>query len=481
MKRFFLHVPAVIAGLLIGWLISSRIGQPDPSAPSKARVAEGAAEKEKGWPSSPGSLAAFKKLVDARTPPPVAPPNQLAVVMRLGEISKANGHSPVRAALESEVLRSVLPTDMASGNFLLNVNPEGSPGAAQLLERWTKKYPVYALAETGRQLSQARKTEQETSVLRRHIFREWLRNDPQGALKAATDSYSAYTRGLNVQALMSEWSRLDPLAAAAALTKLPEGGPGFERKDFAETLFRGWSASDHAAARAWVESQPDPVLRESLTVLDAELSAPTPAAKVDVLLAAKQRDAGRIADAFTGWFTADPAAAASKLSAIPPGDIFWTKDAAAITERWALDAPGGTSPGDLLKPFDSIPAGPERDAILKGLAGYGAVKDIPFAVRVVEEMGEGPARSEAMTGLTERWMSRDPLALSEWLNTLPPGESRHAAVSRFAGLLVKSDPEAAARWAETLPDNFPGKENLVRRIAEKTALDGPGKAPASKP
>jgi hypothetical protein len=263
MKRALFHVPAVVAGLLLGWLLSGWMGPAAKEEPAKARSAR-VAERERGWPSSPGNLAAFEKLVNARHAVPAVPSDQLGAVMRMSAIYKENARTPVRAALESEVFRNALPDDKPSGNFLLDVSPEGSPGAAQLVARWTKKRPVYALAEVGRQLSQARKTEEETSVMRRHIFRAWLQNDPQGALKAATDSYSILTRGLNTQALMSEWSRLDPAAAAAALTNLPEGGPGFERKDFAAILYRNWSVSDPAAARAWAQSQVDRSLREAL-------------------------------------------------------------------------------------------------------------------------------------------------------------------------------------------------------------------------
>lgn len=262
MKRVLFHVPAVIAGLLIGWLLSSWRGPSSAPVPPKAQSAK-VAEREKGWPSSPGNLTAFEKLVNSRHALPEVPPDELGIGLRMGDILKANAHTPVRAALESEVFRNALSAERP-WIFLVDANPDRSPGAARLVARWTKKNPIGALAEVGRELSQARKTEEETSVMRRHIFREWLQNDPQGALKAATDSYSILTRGLNTQALMSEWSRLDPAAAAAALTNLPEGGPGFERKDFAAILYRNWSASDPVAAQAWAQSQSDPALREAL-------------------------------------------------------------------------------------------------------------------------------------------------------------------------------------------------------------------------
>lgn len=393
--------------------------------------------------------------------------------MKLTGISERFPASPVRAGLEAEVFRSVLPAERVTGNFFTDWMPEGSPGAVELMGRLARIKPALALAETDRLLMRDRKNQEEAEGMRRRVFREWLRNDPRVALSEAVSNAvgqnlnrSDYLRSLNLQALMTEWSRLDPAAAAAALRTLPKGEPGIDRRDLAQTLFRGWYERDPAAALAWAQTEADPAWRETLTTLNEELTANDPAAKTAALLAAPERDGNRLAIAFSDWLAADAPAALAKLSAIPPEDAFWTRDAARVSAWWAINARSGMTPEQLVETINSIPEGAPREAILQGLADYGAGNDIPFAVRIIDEMSEGQARAEAMSNLTEQWMRKDPAALSEWLAAQPERDSRHGAASRFAQLLAKSDPEAAARWTDTLPDDYWQKEETARTVRE---------------
>ena len=477
MKRFLLHLPAIAVGLLAGWLISTRIG-PRESAPPPATAA--AIARPVLTAAGPGD---FARLLEARDPRPA--PDVAQKLLLFGD-SRKNAHSPFRAGLESEILRSIYPLDKVTGNEFLDVRPEGSPGAEELLGRVARVRPVYALAEVGRLLSQGRKTAQEAAVLRRRVFREWLRTDPKSALAEATSNaisqntaISGISRGQNILALMEEWSRLNPAAASVALSTLPESGPGYARKDFAGTLFRGWHETDPAAARQWAQTQGDPALRESLKTLADELAATDPAAKAAVLLAAPQRDGNSLATALGSWLTGDPSAALAKITAIPADDKFWAQDAANAAQRWAMDARQDMAPEQFLATLSSVPAGPQREAMLKGLAGYGASNDIPFAVRMVAEMGEGRARDEAVGMLTELWMRKDPVKTSEWLATLPAdADSRNSGVARFAECLAPDDPERAAVWAATLPDSYWQKPGVVKTVLEKWRAKDPAAAEA---
>ena len=478
MKRLFLHLPAIVIGLLAGWLISTRIS-PRETAPPTAAAAVVIAK-----PVLPAANAAdFAKLVEARAPRPA--PEAAQKLLLFGD-SRKLAHSPFRAGLESEILRSIYPTDQVGENELLDVSPEGSPGAEEMLGRVARVRPAYALAVVGRLLSQGRKSAQEAAALRRRVFREWLRSDPKAALAEATSNgvsqnlaISGNTRGQHIQALMEEWSRLDPAAASAALATLPESGAGYTRKDFAEILFNGWHEKDPAAARQWAQSQTDPALRESLKTLADELTATDPAAKAAVLLAAPQRDANNLASALGEWLTGDPSAALAKISTIPANDKFWANDAADAAQRWAMNTQDGMTPDQFLETIRTVPAGPQREAFLKGLAGYGSSNDIPFAVRMVAEMGEGRPRDEATGMLTELWMRKDPVKTSEWLATLPADSaSRHNGVARFAENLAPDDPERAAVWADSLPDSYWQKEGVVKTVLEKWRAKDPAAAEA---
>ena len=315
--------------------------------------------------------------------------------------------------------------------------------------------------------------------IRRGVFREWLKIDAKAVLAYVNAKASVWSRGSDLSTLMQEWSSIAAAAAAGALKKLPESGSAFAGKGHAEAVMRGWYAKDPAAANRWAQTLDDPALRESLNTLAAELAATDPAAKAAVLLAAPQRDGHGLATALGEWLTGDPTAALTKLSALPAGDKFWANHAADTAQRWAMSSRNGTTPEQFLESISAVPAGAQREAMIKGLASYGASNDIPFAVRMVAEMGEGRARDEAIGMLTELWMRKDPVKTSEWLATLPADSgSRHSGVARFAESLAADDPERAAVWAATLPDSFWQKEGVMKTVLEKWRAKDPAAAEA---
>jgi hypothetical protein len=474
MKRLRLYLPALAAGLLAGWLLSLLLR---PARPAEKAAPLPAGSASAAAPAPLKGNAAFRALVDQRAPHPDAAE---ASKLLLFWDSRALRHSPVRAGLEAEVLRHILPVEQVTGNEFLDVRPEGTPGEDQLMARLAQKNPRYALAEVGRMLSGGRKTQSDADSLRRTIFREWLKSDPRAALAAALKEESALQRGQVLTALMSEWSALDPAAAAAALPSLPDIGGAYGRKSYAEILLGAWHERDPAAAQAWAKSQSDPALRESLASLAAELAASSPAAKTALLLDTPQRDLSRLTESFSEWLSAEPDAAVAKLAAIPAGDKFWEHEAGTVASRWAMHARMTESTEDLQKVLESMPAGPQRDAVLEGFVNYGASNDIPFAQQMLAQMGEGRPRNEAAGMLTELWMRKDPVALSDWLASQPQTDSRHHAVTRFAQLLSKSDPERAAHWVDTVPDGFAFKDSTVQTIQEAWQASDPAAAAAWK-
>jgi hypothetical protein len=168
-----------------------------------------------------------------------------------------------------------------------------------------------------------------------------------------------------------------------------------------------------------------------------------------------------------------------KLASIPANDKFWQSHAADVAEWWAINSHGETVPEKFLETISTVPAGAQREALLGGLAHYGASNNIPFAQRMISEMTEGRDRDQAVSGLTELWMRKDPVKTSEWLTQLPPGsDSRNAGVARFAEGLAPDDPERAAQWAATIPDNYWQKAGVMKTVMEKWRAKDPAAAEA---
>jgi hypothetical protein len=480
MKRILLFLPAILSGLAAGFLLQTVLKHGPPAAADQQN--QGTPEPGSGVASSM-PLSRLEDLVEARLPLPVMPSDPREVQLRLMELSQP-GRSPVRSALAVEVFESILPVDGVPDALFLN--GAGSPRGVQAVARLAREKPRKALINVNAHANWNRLAPDQAHTLRRQVFHEWLRHDPEAALAEMTgrsagavpdpDTISVLERGANLRAFVEAWAALNPAAAGAALGSLPESGPGATRSDLAAILFQEWHQSDAVAAWQWAEQQ-DKKVMENLASLAEELGAPDPAARTGLLLNAPVRDSSRLVPAFADWMNADPQAAVAKMASIRPEDEFWQHQASSVVQRWATAASLTSSPENVaVEALENFPSGLPREAFLKGLVEFGASNDLPFAVRMVAEMAEGRPRTEAMGSLTELWMRKDPAALSEWLNHQPASESRHAAVSRFAALLALSDPGAAAQWAASLPDGYPEKAKVLQTVREAMP-DPPTAAP----
>lgn len=482
MKRILSFLPAAAAGLLAGWLLSKLL----VSSSSAAVSAPGASPLRSAAPATPPSNAAgreaWQKLMDARGLPAIAQDQTLPPGLAGGD--KTLSRSAARRELEIELARSALSADGINATSLAFPFRGGDAGFAETCARLAKTMPGRALSQVEMVADTfADRISQDTiDRARRLIFREWLKKDPQAALDAARKSGwgQSMTRQLHRLALvMDEWAKLDPASAAAALTDLPKEGPDFERKRLNESVLSAWYRQDPAAARNWAANTADPAHRDSLLSMADELAATTPAAKTAALLTNPQPDHFTLVNTFGEWLSTEPAAAMQKMMSIPPKDKFWQNNAADVAEWWAINSRGETSPEKFLENISTVPPGPQREAILRGLADYGASNDIPFAKRMISEMTEGRERAQAVSGLTELWMRKDPVKTSEWLTSLPPdSDSRNSGVARFAEGLAPDDPERAAQWAATMPDNFWQKAGVMKTVMEKWRAKDPAAAAA---
>lgn len=459
MKRTLFLLPAIVAGLLAGWLATRWMRPTERSRPAPAfRSAPDAG-------SAPDASPTLSQLADDRLPAPEMPADPVQVQLKLHELSAA-GRSPVRSALQAEVFRRAMTVGAVPPDLFLA--DENAPGALESIARLARSDPKKALAVIDGSAAWKQMSASHAEALRRRVFREWLKADPQAAFDGATDrtmawSSSALTQAAVLRALFEEWAALDPAAASGQLAKLPASSPRPSRDELTDLLFARWHAADPAAASEWASTLPAEAARR-LATMAAELSASSAAEKATVLLAtaAPDRSDASLVRACADWLQADPAAAAAALTNLTETDPFWQHSAASVAQHWAtLQSVGtGATPPDAAW-LEQVPAGPKRDAFAQGLVAYGASNDIPFACEIVAHMEENRSRTQAMSTLAELWMRQDPMALSEWLARQPASPSRHAAVARFAELLVPTDPDAARRWAETLPPDSEQRAGIL--------------------
>ena len=461
MKRFLFVLPAVVAGLLAGWGVSRIVPRVKPAPVPAPPVRQGVES-----PRAPAPP--LEALAEARFPAPSVPDDPVQSKLKLMELSQP-GRSPVRSALQVEVFRSILNPERALSDCFLA--DENATGALESMARLARSDPRQALLLVNESAAWKNISASHADALRRRIFREWVRTDARAALEsvvggngAAASSLSALEKGQNLRALVEEWAAADPVAASKALSGLPNAGPGGSRPDFAELIFAKWMEKDADAAKAWAGTV-DAETKRKLDAIAAGMAAKGPAEKIEAMLASPQDRSGfKMVSTFADWLQSDPSGALARMVALPEKDEFWENSASNVAQHWATVQSLGGKVEEKLAWLDEVPSGPKREAFLKGLVDFGASNDIPFACRTVEQMSEGRLKENAMSGLAELWMRRDPMALSEWLLKQPATPSRHSAVSRFAELLAQSDRDAAKRWADTLPNDFWQKEGVLKAI-----------------
>ena len=109
----------------------------------------------------------------------------------------------------------------------------------------------------------------------RELVHHWASENPAAAaegLPRLAHTSPSETHAELASAIAMEWAQTDPRAAAAYVaTRMAEGRA---RSDAARTVALRWAFLDPEAARGWIETFPDPRMRDELLALAALRAAP---------------------------------------------------------------------------------------------------------------------------------------------------------------------------------------------------------------
>ncbi len=255
------------------------------------------------------------------------------------------------------------------------------------------------------------------------------------------------------------WPRWGEVDGPAALKNLDEtiGMEGY-RPSVAEKILRGWSKTNPAAARAWVEanaSSPlfDGALRGYLDGLGrTNLEKATQDAlslgkgrlltgAMEVLAeqALQQRQMGGLLD----WWRSlpeDPSADGARYAATSAIYTRMQRGDDSRTQQWLTE----------------LAATPYRnDGVIQQFVTKLGEKDPAAAVQWAAQLAPTPGDGRfvgigtAVPGLAQR----DPRALESWLNQLPPSSLRDQAVAAYTVHLERAAGEStAAQWRAQIQD-----------------------------
>lgn len=212
------------------------------------------------------------------------------------------------------------------------------------------------------------------------------------ALHAEADNEAAfgwYSR------LIRRWAAQDPRAAAAWVAGMPAGSA---REDACEGIAIAWAGTDLSAAITWAgQLGPGDEQQQVLLTIAYEATRPAPATALAIAEALERTPArdDLMVHAVMQWAVLNP------------------KDAAA----WA----GRTSDGAL------------RERILATVATVWADRDPAQAANLaLDSLAPGRPRDDAVIGIVQRWLQRDPAAVTAWVSRFPDGPLRLTAINTIA-------------------------------------------------
>jgi len=91
---------------------------------------------------------------------------------------------------------------------------------------------------------------------------------------------------------------------------------------------------------------------------------------------------------------------------------------------------------------------------------------------------DSSVQTSATTKVAANWIQQDPLAASQWINTLPDGTARDGAVQQLIKIEGNNDPQTAFAWASSVSDDA-DRTSALRGITQVWAKQDPASATAA--
>ena len=237
-------------------------------------------------------------------------------------------------------------------------------------------------------------------------------------------------RDSTAAALAASWARDEPLKAAEWAMKLAKpDAPENTANQAAHFAFLRWIHVDRAAALAWLRSQPESPLRNSIGTNAASFVAE--AGDLDAAVELCHPSTSKVDQSATAhlvqiYVERDPDAAAAWLATVPN----------AINNATASKLFSSWYPND------------------------------PMAVgRWVENLPAGKGRDEALNALVQKLSWESPSVAAEWTETIADSNLRQQAAGFTFQSMRRDDPERAREWLLNLRGVEPQwKERMARQL-----------------
>src|ERR1043166_8061018 len=262
-----------------------------------------------------------------------------------------------------------------------------------------------------------------------------------GSLQKDADSSS---QDQILEELVDKLTSTNPAVALEYLKNQNAFGPG---RDLSIRLARGWAGQDAKSAADWVTENLAGTVREeaingvAIVWANQDLAGATAWA---TQLAEDDRESGLLSVAYEAARTHPMAALslAADLSAGPPRDDLVIHAAM----QWALQ--DATGAADWAK---QITEQGLRDKVLAAVAAqWGEADPGAAATLATKWVAPGKPQDDAVVGIVERWVQKQPTDAAAWVTAFPDGLLRDTAMENVVKLWADQDVEKAGTWLRSL-------------------------------
>ena len=247
--------------------------------------------------------------------------------------------------------------------------------------------------------------------------------------------------------LLRRWAANDPRAAADWVSRLP---PGTQRQEAIDDVAIVWAGQSITEATRWVQQLPQgPERNRGLisVAYEAARTDPLEALTLGVALPPGPARDDLLIHSASQWASRAPEAAAEWAKQITDATLRELVLAEIATAWGARDPAAAASLA-----VNSLPPGREQDDAVVGIVQRWVQKEPEKAAAWVVLFPDGALRAAALEELVRLWADQDSAQVAGWLNRLSPGASRDLAVEVYVTKLAPLSPASAAHWAEDIGD-----------------------------
>jgi hypothetical protein len=274
---------------------------------------------------------------------------------------------------------------------------------------------------------------------------------------------SAFSKELSVR-LLARWVDSDPRAAAQwAVRRTTSEG----QEEFLGAVATAWARKNLGDAIVWAHELPEDQRNGAIlkVAYQAVVDSPLKALELARDLPPTENRDELVSHITSNWASKDPKEAAKWASQI--GDqSFRERVLAGIATTWGETDPilaAGLA-------LSSLSPGRQQNDAVMGIVQRWVQKEPAAAAGWVAKFPEGELRQSAAEELVKLWADQNATEASDWLSEMAAGPTKDRAVTAYVGKIAIQQPQTAADWAGKIADET-ARAQALERVGEAWLLN----------